>query len=49
MQVYATGEATKRDNGQSNAIDPILAGTPAEGMRSDDFMNYCADMPAGYV
>jgi hypothetical protein len=40
-----------RENGEANAITNILAASaPASAsMRSDDFLNYMADMPAGYV
>ena len=32
-----------------NAIDSTLAGTPAESMRTDDFVAYYADIVAGFV
>lgn len=49
LENYATEQALLRDNGQANEIDTILAGTPAEGMNTDDFMDYMADFPCGYV
>lgn len=45
---WLTGQAALRLNGMPNAIDPEL--TPEEaGMRTDDFMSFWADMPAGDV
>jgi len=49
MQAYATEQAALRLDDQNNAIDTVLAGTPAEGMYTDDFMFYMGDMPAGPV
>ena len=46
---YATEQAALRLDGQDNAIDPFLTGTKAEGMPTDDFMSYVADIPAGMV
>ena len=46
---YATQQAILRDAGEPNQIDDILKSTPGEGMRTDDFMAYLGDFPAGYV
>ena len=32
-----------------NAIDSVIEGTGAEGMRTDDFIAYYADIVAGFV
>ena len=32
-----------------NWIDEVLEGTDGEGMRTDDFMSFYADIPAGSV
>ena len=32
-----------------NVIDEVVVGTPAEGMRTDDFVAYYADIVAGFV
>lgn len=42
--IYATQQALLRDLGQNNLIDPVVAGTPAASIRSDDFMYYYADI-----
>jgi hypothetical protein len=49
MQLYVTEQAVLGQAGTSNAIETVLAGTTSEGMRYDDFLNYMADIPAGYV
>ena len=46
---WLTEEAAKRLNGMKNAIDDSLVGTPAENMRTDDFVAYYADIVAGFV
>ena len=32
-----------------NVIDEVIVGTPAEGMRTDDFIAFYADIVAGFV
>jgi len=49
VNAYATQEAALRLNGFENAIDEVLKGTGAEDMRTDDFMSFLADAPAGNV
>jgi hypothetical protein len=49
LMEYVSTQAVLYNNGESNAITDILAGTDAEGMLSSDFMNYMADIPAGKV
>jgi len=49
MAAYTTEQAALRLDGQENAIDTVLAGTPADGIGTDDFMYYMADMAAGKV
>ena len=49
INAYATQEAALRLNGFQNAIDEVLKGTGAEEMRTDDFMSFLADAPAGNV
>jgi hypothetical protein len=41
---YATQQALLRDEGAPNLIDPVVAGTDAVTIRSDDFMFYYADI-----
>ena len=41
---YATQQALLRDEGSPNLIDPVVAGTDAVTIRSDDFMFYYADI-----
>jgi len=48
-QAYATEQAALRLDGQANAIDPIIKGTNAEGMHTDDFMAYVGDFASGSV
>ena len=49
LAAYSTEQAALRLDGQDNAIDTILAGTPADGIDTDDFMYYVADIAAGKV
>jgi hypothetical protein len=44
-----TEQAALRLNGMKNWIDEVLKGTAGEGMRTDDFMSFYADIPAGPV
>lgn len=46
---YASTQAILYDAGEPNAITTLLAGTTAEGMRSDDFLSWFSDIPAGKV
>ena len=41
---FATQQALLRNLGGQNLIDPVVAGTPAASIRSDDFMYYYADI-----
>ena len=47
---FASAQATLREDGNDvNSITQILAGTDGEGMRTDDFLSFMADIPAGQV
>jgi hypothetical protein len=46
---YVSTQATLYDLNEPNAITNLLLGTLAEGMRSDDFMSWFSDIPAGEV
>jgi pimeloyl-ACP methyl ester carboxylesterase len=46
---FVTEQAALRLNGMDNWISEVLKGTPAETMRTDDFMSFYADIPAGSV
>ena len=41
---FATQQALLRNEGAPNLIDPVVAGTESESIRSDDFMYYYADI-----
>lgn len=41
---FTTQQALLRDEGAPNLIDPVVAGTDAATIRSDDFMFYYADI-----
>jgi hypothetical protein len=43
---YCSAQAILYNNNEPNAITTILAGTLAEGMLSNDFLNYMSDIPA---
>lgn len=48
-QAWVTEQAALRLNGMDNWIDKVIAGTPAEGMRTDDFMAFYGDIAPGSV
>ena len=42
--VYVTEQGKLRDEGKTTIIDTTLEGTGSEGMRTDDWMFYYADI-----
>ena len=48
-QAWVTEQAALRLNGAPNWIDTVVKGTPAETMRTDDFMAFYADIAPGSV
>ena len=46
---FVTEQAALRLNGMDNWINDVLQGTAGETMRTDDFMSFYADIPAGFV
>lgn len=44
LQIFADEQAGLREEGEANAITEALATMDIDGMRSDDFMFYFADI-----